>query len=356
MSYHVQLLDPRHDAEPPYWESWRRRAGLWANWAWPLLRAGALTSRDPVLLTVLCRCQVSDDADTVAGVVAATVCRPSPLGALPRLFARQARPSPERGRPRIGYLHVQAPQSSAQPGWWFDTDDPVERTALFRAYTRTARRALGRGVGGVLWRQLGAEDVPLLPRRLLVRRTEPVAVLDTPFADVESWLKGLRKSRRQDLRRIFRRLAADPDLDVLAGASADVADPAELARLVRLNHDKHGAAAADRNTGPRTVAWQQVALGHPEVTTVAYRDGSGRLLGAGTILDHARQPLWLTWGAEPVEQGGRRHLYFDFIGRVVELAVAGRRDGVVLGKGTTELKVDLGARLVPQYAAVTRTG
>jgi hypothetical protein len=64
-------------------------------------------------------------------------------------------------------------------------------------------------------------------------------------------------------------------------------------------------------------------------------------------------PLWHSWGAQPVEQGGRRHLYFDLYGRVVELAAARGRRAVVLGKGMATLKADLGARLVPQYAVVS---
>src|SRR5439155_26876369 len=108
--------------------------------------------------------------------------------------------------------------------------------------------------------------------------------------------------------------------------------------------------------GIRKVAWQQAALPHRDVCAVAYRERSGRLLGAGVILDHLRRPLWLSWGAEPVEEGGRRNLYFDLFGRVVELTVAQGRQAIVLGKGMADLKADLGARLVPQYAVVGRAG
>lgn len=343
MSIDVRFLDPRHDAEPAYWEDWRTTAGLWANWSWPVLRAGAWTSRDPLLIAVLRR----DETGAIAGVVAATVCGLRP---------RRHRFCPERGWPRPGYLHVQAPQSSAQPGWWFGTTDPAERAALFRAYLRTARRTFGTAALGVLWRQVDEADLAVLPRRVLTRPTEPVAVLDTPFADADAWLRGLRKSRRHDMRRISRSLAADPDLEVRVGPAADVVEPAEVVHLARLNHDKHGAGAADRRTGLRTVAWHRAALDRPDVTAVAYRDRAGRLLGAALILDHPSRPLWLTWGAESVEDGGRRHLYFDLYARVVARAVGEGKQAVVLGKGMAELKADLGARLVPQYAAVSLAG
>ena len=338
MSVDVQFLDPRVDAAPPYWEEWRAGAGRWANWSWPLLRAGTWTSRNPLLIAVLHR-----SGGEIGGVVAATVSG---------LRSGRARFTPEHGWPKPGYLHVQAPQSSAQPGWWFDATDPAERTALFRAYTRAARRELGTSALAVLWRQVDAADLALLPRRIVTRPTEPVAVLDTPFTDAEEWLRGLRKSRRHDMRRISRGVAADPDLEVRVGPAADLVDPAELVHLARLNHDKHDTAPLDRHTGLRTVAWQRAAVQHPDVTVVSYRNRAGRLLGAGTILDHPSRPLWLTWGAEPTEQGGRRHLYFDLYSRVVARTVTRRQQAVVLGKGMAELKADLGARLEPQYAAV----
>jgi hypothetical protein len=347
MNCDVRLLDPRHDPAPPYWETWRRRAGLRANWAWPLVRAGAWTSRAPLLLAVLHRASPVDNADSVVGVVAASV-----QGA--RL--RRRRFCSESGWPRVGLLQVHAPQSSAQQGWWFDTEDPAERAALFRTYTRAVRLELGTRVLGALWRQVGEDDLALLPRRVMVRPTVPVAILDTPFASADSWLRKLRRSRRHDIRRICRSLAADPDLDIQVGAAADLADLAELVHLARLNHDKHGAATADRYSGLGALAWQQAAAHRSDITTVAYRNGSGRLLGAGVILDDDRRPLWLSWGAEPIDQGGRRNLYFDMYSRMVQLMVTQGKDGIVLGKGMAELKVDLGARLVPQYAVVTRVG
>ena len=340
MSYLVTMLDPRRDGEPVWWESWRRRAGLWANWAWPVLRSGTWTSRSALLLAVIWRDSVGTDA---AGLVAATISSPF-LG---------RRLCPAVGWPRPGYVHVQAPQSSAQPGWWFDSDDRAERAAMFRAYAHAVRRQLRGSAAAVLWRQVGEADLGLIPRRIWTRRTEPVALLDTLGIDRTAWLASLRRSRRNDLKRIFRSVATDPEIEVRIGTAAEVVGAGELVRLARLNYDKHGVAAADRRTGMRTVAWHQALLDCPDVAAIAYRNRAGRLLGAGVVLEDARRPLWLSWGAEPVERGGRKHLYFDLFGQIVDRVAEQGKQGIVLGKGMAELKADLGARLVPQYAVVS---
>lgn len=342
MSYLVTLLDPRRDGEPVWWESWRRRADLWANWAWPVLRSGTWTSRSALLLAVIWR-DGAGEGTGAAGVVAATVSSPFVGRSL----------CPAAGWPTPGYLHVQAPQSSAQPGWWFDTDDRAERAAMFRAYVRAVRRELRGSAVAVLWRQVGEADLGLIPRPIRTRPTEPVAVLETIGTDRAGWLAMLRRSRRNDLKRIFRSVETDPELEVRIGTAAEVVGAGELVRLARLNYDKHGVAAADRRTGLRTVAWHQALLDCPQIAAIAYRNRSGHLLGAGLVLEDARRPLWLSWGAEPVERGGRKGLYFDLFGQIVDRVVAQGRQGIVLGKGMAELKADLGARLVPQYAVVS---
>lgn len=340
----VTLLDPRHDPEPVYWEAWRTRSGLRANWAWPLLRAGAWTSRAPLLVAVLHQ-PGRATAETVAGVVTASV-----TGVLPS----RSRFCQADGWPRPSYLHVHAPQSSAQPGWWLASDDQAERSALLHAYGKAVRQELGVRQLGFLWRQVGIEDLRLLPGRVMVRQTEPVAVLDTPFTDVEAWLAGLRRGRASDLRRTFRRLDRDTDLRVEMGPAAEYATASELLRLSRLNHEKYGAAA-DRFSGRCSRAWWEAAIGLAEVKVLTYRDRSGRLIGGGTILDHADHPLWLLWGSEPISDGGRPNLYFDFYRRLVQWAVSQGKQSIVLGKGKADLKSDLGARLVSQCGVLSQS-
>ena len=329
----VRLHNPAVDPEPAGWEALRGRAGLRANWAWPVMRAGVRSGADPLLLAVL-----SDVRDPI-GLVAASVVPP--------------RRREVSGRwPRLGYLHVQAPQSSALPGWWLAPSTVDERRDLVRAFRRAARRALGPGVEGVLWRQLGDGDPAWLPRPRYARRTAPLAVLAAP-ASVDAWLAGLRKKRRSSMRHIRKLIAADPDLRVRAGPVGDVVSPAELAGLTRRNFAKHKASDLELRSGPRSARWQEAVAGRDDVHVVAYRDNAGLLLGAATILDHPAWPIWLSWGALPAEEGGRRHLYFDLFRRLVERVVERGTAGMILGKGMAELKMDLGARLLPQHAAVT---
>ncbi|WP_327003956.1 GNAT family N-acetyltransferase [Dactylosporangium sp. NBC_01737] len=329
----VRLHNPATDPEPAGWDALRCRAGLRANWAWPAMRAGVRSGADPLLLAVL------SDLDGPVGLYSASVV---PL----------RRREGATGWPRLGYLHVQAPQSSALAGWWTASSTAEDRVELSRAFRRAARRALGPGVGGALWRQLGAADGAWLPRLRYTRPTEPLAVLDAP-ASVDAWLAGLGTKRRASVRRTQRLVARDPDLQVRGGAIGDVVSPAELAHLTRLNFAKHSAGSVELRSGPRSQLWQEAVAGRDDVHVVAYRDNAGALLGAATILDHPSWPIWLSWGALPVEEGGRRHLYFDLFRRLVERVVDRGASGMILGKGMAELKSDLGAHLVPQHAAVT---
>ncbi|GAA1526576.1 GNAT family N-acetyltransferase [Dactylosporangium maewongense] len=332
----VGLHDPVTDPEPADWEALRARAGLRANWAWPVMRAGVLSGADPVLLAVL------SDVEGPVGLVAASVVAPR----------RSAAGASAPGFPRVGYLHVQAPQSSAVPGFWFASPAVQERASLVRAFRRAARRTLGPGVRGALWRQLGEGDDAWLPWPRYTRDTEPLAVLDAPES-VDAWLAGLGQKRRASVRRTQRLVAADPDLQVRTGRVGEVVTPAELAHLTRLNFAKHAAGSVELRSGPRSEVWQASVAGRADVCIVAYRDAAGRLLGAATILDDPVWPVWLSWGALPVEDGGRRHLYFDLFRRLVERVVDRGARGMILGKGMSELKSDLGAHLVPQHGAVT---
>lgn len=341
MAYDVEFYDPRHDPEPGFWEPWRAAAGLWANWGWAPMRAGAWHSRHPLLVAVLRR----RGGSGVVGTVCATV-----RAAVPR--ARFCR---ARGYPRAGLLHVVGPQNSSQPGWHFDTGSAGERAEMFRAYVRAARRELGTAVAGVLWRQVGEQDVAAIPYRMLVRPTLPFCTIDTPFRDRDEWLATLRKSRRNDLRRQARVLARDKDLAVATGRGREVVTVAELTRVVRLNFDRHPSARADRNTGLRSYAWNRAILDRDDVGAIAYRDGTGKLLGAGVILEHPTRPLMMSWGAEPVGEGGRANLYFDLYCRMIDRATAAGAEAVLLGKGLTDIKADLGARLSPQFAVAGRT-
>jgi hypothetical protein len=350
MTYDVEFYDPRHDPEPGFWEPWRRAAGLWANWGWAPMRAGSWHSRDPLLVAVLRRRggphgSTESGQAHVAGVVCAAV-----RGAVPR-----ARFCPARRFPRAGYLHVIAPQNAAQAGWHLDTDSPGERAAMFRVYVRAARRRLGPAVAAVLWRQVGADDVKALPHRMLVRPTWPFCSIDTPFRDRAEWLATLRKGRRRELQRLARVLERDEDLVVTGGLGRGVVTPAEVTRVARFNFDRYPTARADRSTGLRAYAWNKALLDRDDVGAIAYRDRGGRLLGVGLILEHPTRPYLMSWGAEPIGDGGRPHLYFDLYCRMIDRATAAGAEAVMLGKGVADIKADLGAQVSPQFAVAART-
>jgi hypothetical protein len=183
----------------------------------------------------------------------------------------------------------------------------------------------------------------------------PFCTIETPFRDRGEWLATLRKGRRRELQRLARVLERDEDLTVGAGLGREVITAAELTRLARLNFDRHPTARSDRGTGIRAYAWNQAMLDRDDVGAIVYRDGTGRLLGVGVILEHPTRPYLMSWGAEPIDDGGRRHLYFDLYCRMIDRATAAGVKEVLLGKGVTEIKADLGARLRRQFAVVART-
>ena len=317
-----EVLDPRHDAEPPYWPALRQRAGLRADWSWDVLTVQAKTARGPQPIWV------RREHGTATALVSADWV----------------------GRFRVGGLEVRAPGSSALPGWWLAAGQDFR--ALVADYRKTMRREIGIGMRGVLLRQLGADQVAEVSGRLrVVRRTEDVNVLDTVrFGSREEWLATLAKKRRHNLRTIFRAIDDDPSIEVRNDLGAD---PAEVAYLLRHNDVKYRTAARLR----ASMGYLERLLGQPEVRTTGYREpAGGALLGVGLVLDHPDWPVWRSWSALPIELGGRRNLYFHFYGELVRWAIATGKRGVIIGKGMRSLKKTLGATQVPQYAAAIPVG
>jgi hypothetical protein len=329
----IELLDPRHDAEPAYWAQLRVRAGLHADWDWPVLRAAAWFRRTPLLVSVL------RDAGEITGVVCAA------WGGLPA--RRHAFVSPRHAR-WLGVLDVRAPGNTALPGWWAAAGFPTSE--LFRRYTTGMRRMLGARCRGVLWRQLSTADVAALPGRVrLVRPTEQVATMHTAgLSTREEWLATLAGKRRRNLRTVFRSVESDPDLEVTVGPGRH-ADPVAVAEVLRHNEHKYSHRFGPL---PQATGYLAVLLDRPDVLVFRYTDRtSGALLAVATLLDHPSWPLGRYWSAVPVERGGRPGLYFHHYGALITWAMVADRKGVVVGKGRPELKASLGARLVEQYAA-----
>lgn len=373
----VELLDPRYDPEPAYWPDLRRRAGLRADWAWDVLTVQAWCSRSRRLVVV------EHGADGPTGVLAAAWVTTSTR---PNRFVATRRGG------RVGILDVRSPGSTAVPGWWFEPTWPAEppepaappgpaglsgragppgpigpsesagragppesagaTPGLRRRLDGCLRRLrgeLGFGCRGVLLRQVPAGELAGLGGLLRpARRTVDVATMDLASCQtLEDWFATLRKSRRRSLRKVINALEADPTLEIRTGAAA-LEDPVRLAGLMRHNHRKY-----DGRFGPLPLftGYLERLMAQPDVISTVYADrATGEPLGVGVILDHPRRPTDWAWAALPAELGGRTDLYFHCYIELVRWALAAGRTSFVLGKGKPEVKVTLGADLVPQYA------
>lgn len=332
----VEVLDPRVDPEPRYWADLRRRAGLRADWAWEVLAVQAWCARTPQFVTVL------HGEGTPCGVVSSAW-----VGSRTR---RHRFVSSERGG-SWGGLDVRAPGTSSLPGWWFADAADGGCRELLTEYVPAMRRTLGRGLRGLLLRQVPESGLSTVDGRFrLVRETESVAVLRTDiFGDRQDWMATLARKRRQNLRKIFGTVEEDETLDVRVMPGTAV-DPAEVAELIRHNEIKHRDVPIVPL--PQFVGYLERLLRQPDVSVLRYVDrGSGRLLAIATIMDDPEWPVMRTWSALPVEEGGRPNLYFHFYGESVRWSIETGKRGVILGKKMSETKRTLGAELVPQYAA-----
>lgn len=337
----VDLLDPRTDPVPPYWPALLARAGLPACWSYDLLRTASWSRRSPVLLAVLRRGPAGPAGTGVVGLVCAT------WGRLAAAGNRFAAPGTGRGP---GVLEVRLPGASALPGWWF-AGPAGARPELLAAYRRAGYAALGPRCRGVVWRQIAPAEVPdFRGRPRLLLRTPPVAELPLPGPSETDWLAGLASSRRRDLRRQARLVAADPDLVVRFGAGRSDVDAAALVGVLRWNEARYRGRYGRQPPAPGSYLAALVA--RPDVRLLSYQDHTGRLLAFAAVLDHASEPI-VTYGATlPVGAGGRPHLYFDFYGRIVAWAAAAGKQAVIFGKGQAAVKQSLGCRLRPQHAVL----
>ncbi|WP_197321946.1 GNAT family N-acetyltransferase [Saccharomonospora sp. NB11] len=332
----VEVLDPRFDAEPPYWAALRAEAGLRADWAWDVLRQQAWCARTPWYVTVLL------DRGRPRGMVTAAWIGPP---------TRRHRFATSRRGGRIGGLDVRAPGNSAFPAWWFADAHADGCEELLSEYFPTMRKLLGTGLKATLIRQLSEEGAARVRGRLrLVRETEPIARLCTePFSGRDDWLGSLGGKRRSQLRKLYRGIDGDEHLAVewLIGDAVDVV---ELAELLRVNEVKHRDVPIVPL--PQFVGYLRRLVAQPDYRVLSFRDTrSGRLLAAATVFDHPQWPLWRSFSTVPVERGGRANLYFHVFGELVRWSVAEGRRGVVLGKKMSEVKKSCGAELIAQYAA-----
>lgn len=246
-----------------------------------------------------------------------------------------------------GVFHVHHRHSAAEQSFWCDRDC---RDAL-PSLVRELRRALRWRMTALMWRQVLDDDEPLPGRRLVSRETMPLGVVPLTYDGPEQWLQALGKSRRQDLRRLRRRQAEDPALDISQGPFAEVAKGEEVAPMLASNFDRHNPRKHPLMNSPASAAWLDVTAADPNLQAVAYRD-AGELVAVGVVAMHDGVARWLSWGAHYVGNADKRGFYYDAVRRIVELAFVGGNHTLVLGKGMGDLKRSFGARLYAQHATV----
>lgn len=328
-----EVLDPRYDAEPPYWRDLRTRAELRADWAWEVLAAQAWTARTPLYVSVL-RNGPSADGVVFANWAGLPVRRNRFVG------TRRAR--------LIGGLHVRNPGSGSVPGWW---SDGLPTAELLRDYVNAMRRALGAGCGGALLRQLTADEVTAMGR-CVSRPTESLWLLRTStWSSVAEWVSTMKRKRRQNMTRIIRTVDQDETLavDVVPGTELD---PLEVARVLRHNEQKYAGRLAPL---PQTTGYLTALLRQPDVLVGTYRmAATGELEAFVSVLDHPRWPVTRHWSACPATRPDRPNLYLHHYRLMVEFALRTGKEGLIVGRGKPELKQSLGAEMVPQYAAAIR--
>jgi len=325
----IEFYDPRVDPEPPDWSRYLGEHRLSPQWSYDLVGVASREARSPSVLALL-------RADGhVTGVVAAVVSGPLP---------GRSRPG---GYPRAGIVDVRLP-GSRNTAWHLS--GPGARQ--LRAFERAAYRRFGPGIRGVVYRAVPDDQLAALTGRgRRVRPSTPATRMALPWSSLDEWLATRTRSRRQDLRRITRKLRADPDLRIELGFRRTDLDPAEVTRLVR----RHQIRLA----GPFGARWQDLPvpyvaklLDRDDVGLVTYHDGGGRLLALGTLLDNGEWPVLHWWAALAPEEGGRPHLYFDHYVRVLEWCIANGRRGIDGGRGLADVKASLGFEAVPMHLLV----
>ncbi|WP_284745164.1 GNAT family N-acetyltransferase [Amycolatopsis sp. RTGN1] len=328
--------DPRVDPVPVGWAEFARAARLHPVWDYEVMGLEAWGARNPQLLVV------AAEGDELVAAASVLVCRP-------RLSPRFA-PPPGKRLLRPFWAEVCQPWLSGYPGIVF-APGCRERRTLVRAFERELGRHLGPGLIAVVYRAIGDElAAGLEGRGRLVKRVDPVAVLENRFESEEDWIATLAKSRRAGLRRQRRRLAEDKTLVVRGGPARDDLDGAELAWLIRQHRDRYGRLALDTRTMPSSTFLDRFVR-RPDVHTLTYTGTDGRLLAVQTLLDHPDTPVLQHWAALPPGAGGRRWLYFDSYVRAVRFTARRGAKELSAGRGMIELKQELGFRARPVYTA-----
>jgi uncharacterized protein len=326
----VELHDPRYDPEPSDYREFRRSERLTAAWSYDVLRALSGSTWAPLLVGLF------REGARVCGVVCAG-------------YFGLRRGGPPRPRREPLLLDVRVPGYSHCPGWHFSPWVPAERQREFlRAYERETVRWLGPGCVGVAYRGVREYDLPLVDRPgVIVQSADTSGVMPITWSSPDEWMRSLRKSRRADLRRQSRIVAAS-DVRVEFGPGRADLDFTAVAKLHRAHVERKRARLDPR--APLPASYFATLFAHKDVIALSYEDPAGRLLAFGALLDHPVAPRIGTWAALRPEEGGRKHLYFDHYVRLIRHVIeAGGREELSAAQANFEVKRTLGFHPLLMY-------
>lgn len=349
----VAWHDPHAAAPPPEWDRFVEEQRLPRPWAWPIVRASATGHRMAVLTATI------KDGPRVAALVTAR---------FPGL-------RPGRGRvPLAGLVDVDCLASSSLPGIALAGEgagpvmagggtgagaraggDPRLRAAVVAALRDGLRREYGARVRAVMFRQVDREWLPaVLQWPAVVREGSPIAVFRNRFDSFDGYLAGLSTNRRRSLRKLIRRIDADPQVRVSFTGRGDPPEPVDIATLCGL-HDQvldrhHHRWWLRRRRLPSGLVAAQLA--DPGVHRVTYHGSAGRLLAFTLVWDHPTLPIAGAWGGLAPHAGGRDGLWFHVLALLIRWCVETGRTGIRLGQGSPGEKRRMGCELGRQWAVL----
>jgi Acetyltransferase (GNAT) domain len=307
----AELVEAR--AAPVEWAAFIRQQRLHAGWSAGALAAAATAGR-PVWLGM-----VHDRGDVVAA------------------FCGQ----------RLGPLfECKLPQAASLSGFAFSAElGASDRRAAVAAFERALARRLGWPCLAVAYRQVGPAELGVLnggPRLRL--GTQPTALLANRWSSMDEYFASLPHGRRKLLRRRYRSLSADPELEISITTIADSGiSGAEASRLAAMTLRRH-----QRRPVAPPAGYFDALAGHDGALFLSYRE-RGRLLAFLLAFDDGAVLRCSMWGSLDPHGEGRPHLYFDYYLRLVQHMIELHRGMVGFGKGLHQIKQRYGCALVPQH-------